>query len=347
MDSLHISWRGGAGVGKRTQLLQALRQIASLRGVPFTVQKKFFAVQPNKGDGALETYATTNADDDEQASSTSEKNLLPYEFSYIHIGFDVARMSMQDKIYLRPILQRWGVGSQVLAGNQESASRILVFYNAHLLSTESIYLLHSLLEQCERDVSVWFTSELPVPYRLSDYFLEIPVEGKDYSLEEYKQRLQVDSLPTWKDVFRKKLLQWASIPTPTLSEIQDLRAFLYECLMRNLRWVDAVHLLMDVVLELPISEPKRLRALDVLARQEATAAGQTIPSYRIPLLWENMFLFLRDSLSHKEEDGERPPTPSYTESKTSLESPRTKVAPRETNTGRRSRVQKTNGSLTI
>ena len=157
MDTLHISWRGGPGVGKRTQLLKALQQIATLRGVPFTVQKKFFQVAPNKGDGAMETYATST-EDEETTAAASEKNMLPYEFSYIHIGFDVARMSMQDKIYLRPILQRWGVGSQVLSGNQETASRILVFYNEHLLSTESIFLLHSLLEQCERDVSVWFTS---------------------------------------------------------------------------------------------------------------------------------------------------------------------------------------------
>lgn len=342
MDSLHISWRGQAGVGKRTQLLAALERIAELRGVPFSIQKKFFQVQPNKGDGAIETYAT-NTEEEETSAAASDKNLLPYEFSYIHIGFDVARMSMQDKIYLRPILSRWGVGSQVLAGRQGSASRILVFYNAHLLSTESIYLLHSLLEECERDVSLWFTSELPVPYRLADYFLEIPVEGSDYSLETYKRQFQVDFLPTWRDVFSKKLMEWAQTLQPVLADTTDIRAFLYECLMRNLRWVDAIHILMDIVLELPIPETKRLRAMDVLARQEATAAGQTIPSYRIPLLWENMFLFLRESLSHKEEDGE-PPTPSTpSESKPSVEAARTKVASRETNTGRRPRVQKANG----
>lgn len=347
MDSLHISWRGLPGSGKRTQLLKGLERVAESRGIPFSITKKFFQVQPNRGDGAVETYATAT-EEEETTAVASEKNMLPYEFSYVHIGFDVARMSMQDKIYLRPILQRWGVGSQVLAGRQSSASRILVFYNAHLLSTESIYLLHSLLEQCERDVSVWFTSEMPVPYRLSDYFLEIPVEGIDYSLEHYKKQTAVEFLPTWNDVFRKKLREWMRIShKPLLSETNEIRAFLYECLMRNLRWVDAIHILLMILLEIQMPEPMRLRAIDVLARQEATAAGQTIPSYRIPLLWENMFLFLRDSLSHREEDGE-PLSPSDgNECKVSVGNTRAKVVTRETNTGRRPRVQKANGVQSI
>ena len=347
MDSLHISWRGGPGSGKRTQLLRGLERVADSRGIPFSITKKFFQVQPNRGDGAIETYATAT-EEEETTAVASEKNMLSYEFSYVHIGFDVARMSMQDKIYLRPILQRWGVGSQVLAGKQDSASRILVFYNAHLLSTESIYLLHSLLEQSERDISIWFTSEMPVPYRLSDYFLEIPVEGSDYSLEHYTQQYKVEKLPTWNDVFRKKLTEWMSSKNPPLlNETNEVRAFLYECLMRNLRGVDAVHTLMNIVMTLPMPEPKRLRAMDVLARQEATAPGQTIPSYRIPLLWESMFLFLRDSLSPKEGDGE-PLSPSDgNECKTTSGPPRTKVAVRETNGGRRARVSKASGKESV
>lgn len=347
MDSLHISWRGGPGVGKRTQLVRGLERVADSRGIPFSITKKFFQVQPNRGDGAIETYATST-EDEETATVASEKNMLPYEFSYVHIGFDVARMSMQDKIYLRPILQRWGVGSQVLAGKQDSASRILVFYNAHLLSTESIYLLHSLLEQSERDISIWFTSEMPVPYRLSDYFLEIPVSGQDYCLDQYKEQYQVASLPTWNDVFRKKITEWMEIKrAPLLSETTEVRAFLYECLMRNLRWVDAVHILMNLLLTMPMPETKRLRAMDVLSRQEATAPGQTIPSYRIPLLWENLFLFLRDSLSPKQEDGE-PLSPSDgPECKIASGTPRAKVAVREPNTGRRARVSKANSKESV
>jgi hypothetical protein len=294
MDSLNISWRGGSGTGKRTQLVRGLEQIARIRGIPFTLQKRLFHVQNSKGDG---TEISTTADEDDDVGSVTEKNALPYEFSYIHVGFDIARMSMQDKIYLRPILQRWGIGSQVLAGNQGRGSRILVFYHAHLLSTESCFLLHSLLEECGRDVSVWFTSEMPIPLRLSDYFLEVPVSGRDQALEKYKMSMSVPNLPTWADIFRLKLLDWSRKGPPILSETTQIRAFLYECLMRNLRWVEAIHIILDVLLTLPIPEEKRLKALDVLARQEATAAGQTIPSYRIPLLWEMMFLNLRESLS--------------------------------------------------
>lgn len=282
------------GTGKRTQLIQGLEKIARIRGIPFTIQKKLFHVQNSKGDG---TEISTTADEEDDSGPISEKNAIPYEFSYIHVGFDIARMSMQDKIYLRPIIQRWGTGSQVMAGNQGRGSRIIVFYHAHLLSTESCFLLHSLLEECGRDVSIWFTTEQLVPQRLSDYFLEIPMNGPDRALESYKTALSQTTLPTWTDIFRLKLLDWSSRGPPVLSETTQIRAFLYECLMRNLRWVEAIHILLDVILTLPISDEKRLKAFNVLARQEATAAGQTIPSYRIPLLWEMMFLNLRESLS--------------------------------------------------
>lgn len=340
MDSLNISWRGQSGTGKRTQLVHGLQQIARLRGMPFTIQKKLFHVQNSKGDG---TEISTTAEEEDDAGPTSEKNAIPYEFSYIHVGFDIARMSMQDKIYLRPILQRWGTGSQVLAGHQGRGSRIIVFYHAHLLSTESCFLLHSLLEECGRDVSVWFTSEMPIPVRLNDYFLEIPVGGGDRALENYKLSLENTLLPTWADIFRLKLLHWSSLGPPVLSETTQIRAFLYECLMRNLRWVEAIHILLDVLLLLPISEEKRLRALDVLARQEATAAGQTIPSYRIPLLWEMMFLNLRESLSSATiENG--PSSPRMCDpSPSPVPIAAVTVAKRQSAVKRRGGVQKTDG----
>ena len=79
MDSLNISWRGQSGTGKRTQLVQGLQQIARLRGMPFTIQKKLFHVQNSKGDG---TEIYTTADEEDDAGPTSEKNAIPYEFSY-------------------------------------------------------------------------------------------------------------------------------------------------------------------------------------------------------------------------------------------------------------------------
>ena len=165
MDSLNICWRGQTRSGKKRQLHKALENLAALRGIPFSItMKQFYTQGLGKADGNQISTTVEETHDDEGGS---EKDSIPYEFSLLHIGFDIARMSMQDKIYLKPILQRWGVGSQVLTGNQERASRILVFYHAHLFSTESYFLLHSLLENNYGDVSIWLTSELPIAERLS------------------------------------------------------------------------------------------------------------------------------------------------------------------------------------
>jgi hypothetical protein len=288
MDALNLSWRGQPHSGKRTALHSALRRLAESRGVPFSIQTKQFFTGGVKADT---TQISTTADD-EGDEGGSDKDCFPYEFSYVHVGFDISRMSMQDKIYLKPILQRWSVGSQVLTGHQERASRILVFYHAHLFSTESYFLLHSLLENNFGDVSIWMTSELPVAERLADYFIEIPVA-----------KTLVSSGPTWHQIFEKTLTTWSQKDYPKLSDTMAIRSFLYELLMRNLRWTDCVHYLLDVALSIPLDKSKRNKVLEILAKQEATAAGQTIPSYRIPLLWEALFLELREALSQPKVDG--------------------------------------------
>ncbi len=287
MDSLNICWRGQTRSGKKRQLHKALENLAALRGIPFSItMKQFYTQGLGKADGNQISTTVEETHDDEGGS---EKDSIPYEFSLLHIGFDIARMSMQDKIYLKPILQRWGVGSQVLTGNQERASRILVFYHAHLFSTESYFLLHSLLENNYGDVSIWLTSELPIAERLSDYFIEIPVEAPT--------TICTLPNPSWFDIFRSILTKWSRKPYPKLQETNEIRALLYELLMRNLRWTDCIHYLLDVLLELPLDSTKRRDVLKILAAQEATAAGQTIPSYRIPLLWERLFLSIRQAIS--------------------------------------------------
>ena len=291
MDGLNISWRGQPHSGKRTALHAALQQLAVIRGLPFSIQmKQFFTGGASKSDT---NQISTTAEDDGNDEAGSEKDSFPYEFSLLHIGFDIARMSMQDKIYLKPILQRWSTGSQVLAGNQGRASRILVFYHAHLFSTESYFLLHSLLENNFGDVSIWITSELPVAERLSDYFIEIPVS----------MRSLIAGRPSWSMVFEKMLQTWSQKPFPLLSDTTEIRNFLYELLMRNLRWTDCVHYLLDAVFHLPLDLEKKKKLFAILAKQEATAAGQTIPSYRIPLLWEALFLEIREAVSQPRIDG--------------------------------------------
>ena len=71
--------------------------------------------------------------------------------------------------------------------------------------------------------------------------------------------------------------------------------------MRNLRWVEATHFLLDVVLKHPeLTDEQRMGAVKALAACEATAGGYTIPSYRIPILWENLFIQLRANFYLKE-----------------------------------------------
>lgn len=294
MDKLNLCWRGQPSSGKRTQLHQALANIAAQRGVPFQPQTRlFYTSASGKNDaGAI----STTAEDEGREENVSEKDALPYEFSFVHIGFDISRMSMQDKIYLKPILQKWGSGSQVLSGSYGHVSKILVFYHAHLFSTESCFLLHGLLEDSYGDVSVWFTSELPVPLRLQDYFYEVPV----------KRGFATSTLPSWYTLFWKLFQDWTQLGKPKLSETHTLREFIYNLLMRNLRWTDCVHTLLDVACVYPLAETKRAAVLRILAKQEATSAGQTIPSYRIPLLWESLFLELRVALSKESLDGARP-----------------------------------------
>lgn len=321
MDSLHLCWRGAGGSGKRQELHRHLQKIAAERGVPFVVSQRLFQVNPS----------TSGQGDDEEGSTSADKNSLPYEFSYIHLGFDIARMSMQDKILLRPILQKLGSGAQVLAGNQKSAHRILVFYHAHLLSTESCYLLHGLLEEAS-GMSLWMTSELPIPNRLADYFLEIPVAGGDRAL----QSLGNPCPPSWKDIFLKVFGKWKKQEAPKISETTEVRDLVYEILMRNLRWVECVHILLDVFLEMELPMEQRSLLLGILASQEATAAGQTIPSYRIPLLWEALFLRLREALSPPKLDGNKssPDTGRITEGSRKSSSRARGVAKGSANNGR-------------
>lgn len=280
-----------AGAGKKARLHEALAALAAVRGLPFTIQMRSLAADAGPVGNVTEAGATEEGAGPDDA----ESGQFQYEYSLVHIGLDIARMSMQDKHILRPVLTRLGQGSQVMAGDQGRGSRILVLYHAHLLSSESVLLVQACLEQNEGDLSIWITSELPVPQRIRDWFIEIPVAGKDHSFEAYCGQRQ---LANWPTVFRSLLDKWLAAPAPVLYDLKEVKAVVYDMLMRNLRWVEVVHFLLDVVLEHPgLSPQKRKAAVGALAACEATAGGYTIPSYRIPILWESLFLQLRSICS--------------------------------------------------
>jgi len=316
MDSLCLSWRGNPGTGKRAQLLQHLQLVARGRQLPFSLHTKFLQI----GSATAGSTGEVDEADETTGERTTEAGQFSYESSVVHVGFDVSRMSMQDKNILRPVFLRLGQGSQVLAGPQGHGSRILVLYHAHLLSTESILLLQAALEQNDGDLSVWMTSEIPIPVRVRDWFVEIPVKGGDSSargralstdgstgdrqFELYKQKVLAvgdqDHLADWPDVFVRLFSKWLKQGNgkPTLDDVPAIKSFVYELLMRNLRWTECVHFVLDAVIMMPgLSTEQRQKALDVVAKCEGTGGGQTLPSYRIPILWESLFLQLRSAIS--------------------------------------------------
>jgi hypothetical protein len=270
-----------AGTGKR-QLLQAeLKKLAGARKVSYTIQMKNI-------NGSSSTEQT-----EEEADETGQ---IQYEYSLVHIGFDVARMSMQDKQFLRPVFASLGKGSHVLVGEKGHSARILVLYHAHLLSSESIILLQSCLEQNEQDISVWMTSEFPVAQRIRDWFVEIPVAGTDIAYDLYISKSN-GATANWPKVFTALFENWVNSPPPTIADVKYIKHFVYELLMRNYRWIEVVHCILDVIISHPsLTETQRLKCLDVLAKCEATATGYTIPSYRIPIIWESLFVQIRNVL---------------------------------------------------
>ena len=297
MDSLCLSWRGNPGTGKRTHLLQHLQLVAKGRQLPFSLHTKFLQI----GSATAGSTGEVDEADETTGERTTEAGQFSYESSVVHVGFDVSRMSMQDKNILRPVFLRLGQGSQVLAGPQGHGSRILVLYHAHLLSTESILLLQAALEQNDGDLSVWMTSEIPVPVRVRDWFVEVPVKGVDRQFALYKQKVFSDEhLADWPDVFMRLFSKWLKQGNgkPTLDDVPAIKSFVYELLMRNLRWTECVHFVLDALIMMPgLSSDQRHKALDVVAKCEGTGGGQTLPSYRIPILWESLFLQLRSAIS--------------------------------------------------
>jgi hypothetical protein len=291
MDSLSLCWRGMAGTGKKTRLHEALQAIAVSRGLPFTTQMKPLVTGSANPTGDV---AEAGATEEGAGPGEAEAGQFLYESSLVHMGLDIARMSMQDKHILRPVLTKLGQGSHVLSGEKGRGSRILVLYHAHLLSSESVLLLQACLEQNEGDLSIWVTSELPVPQRIRDWFVEIPVGGTDMAFEKYVGAIGGEGPKDWPDIFKAILDKWRASPPPHLQEVKEIKAIVYEMLMRNLRWVEVAHFLLDaILLHKGITEDQRKRAIGALASCEATGGGYTIPSYRIPILWESLFLQLR------------------------------------------------------
>jgi hypothetical protein len=284
---LSICWRGPPGSGKRTALQQQLALWCKSLGQHYILKKQFWDAPLHNGDASEE-------------EGEGEKALLPMEVSMTHWGFDVARMSLQDKQYVKSILQRWGRGSQVLAPTH--SKRCLVFYHAHLLSSESMLFLQAFLEENHQDTVLWLTSEYPLPSRLADWCVEIPVHsnGKDLTLEILKRNASTQalsgSLVTLEEEIVAVYNTWLTTPA-TLSDVKKIRALVYGFLHRNIRWTDGFHQLMFALDCIPLTQSQKTELAKICVSQPFTGPGQTVPSYRIPILWENYLLLIRNALS--------------------------------------------------
>jgi len=297
MDELSVCFRGPRGSGKRTILLEQLESICKKRGFPWMLQNKLWTLETPR-----ESDLPSGEDDDDGEITHAKGTVLPYESSPVHIGFDVARMSMQDKIYLQTILEKLGSGTEVLIGKKKKlTARILVLYHGQYLSQESILLLHSALEKSNGNLLLWITAEESPPFDLQDLFLVIPVSGPDRKLEKFLA--DHPNIPHGKDGqswFDHVCQMWMN-KSWNLDRVDEIREFVYACLLRNIRWQDMVSYWIDSLLKYSDAMgPVRYRsALAAICNAEATGSGQTMPSYRLPLAWESIFMNIAKGLAMK------------------------------------------------
>lgn len=293
MDDLHFVWLGGRGVGKKTALHKALQQVANDRGVQFQVRKGLWSTETNKK-LARDSQVTQPTEDEIETPQQGEG--IPYEMSLVHIGFDIARMSMQDKNYIASLLERLGYGTEVAVGKKKTiVKRILVFYHAHLLSQDSVLQLQMALEQHEGSLVIWCTSELPLPFELSDWFMEVPISGNDMILEALREKYGSHCMD-WSQYFKALVADWSK-KSMSLERVQEVRDWVYYCLQRNLRWQEVNQYLMDATLESNLPMKTKSAVMDILSEQPTTGAGRTLPSYRIPIAWEALGLGVASALS--------------------------------------------------
>lgn len=272
------AWRGPSGCGKRTHLLRYLQRQAEQYSIPFQMkQDTWYLNKP-----------TASADPDDDDESGAGKS-IPYEESPLHLGFDVARMSMSDKVFLQSILSRWTGQQDLCLIRSAVKTRYLVLYHAHLLTDESVLQLQECLEQYE-GFAILLTAELPLCNRLRDFCFEIPVTGEDHLLHAYNKEQRYTQQNVWHEFFQTTLDKW-SITKADMPFVTELRNWIYTCLQRNLRWTDMIMYWLDAIYKTAWLTPqKRTRLLDILWRAESGAGWTLVTSYRIPVMWEHVQL---------------------------------------------------------
>jgi hypothetical protein len=282
------AWRGTRGVGKRTQLLDFLKVQAHKSGYNFQIKL---------GTWYLNKQSPAGGDPDEDDEEGTGKS-IPFEESPIHLGFDVARMSMSDKVFLQSILTRWTGQNDVCLMGSNIKTRYLVLYHAHFLTDESVLQLQECLEQYPT-FAILLTTELPVCSRLRDFCMEIPVttsiEQSDLLLDIYTKEKGLPQKDVWLEFFKKTINDWSS--SWDIQKVADIRNWIYICLQRNLRWTDVIMYWIEAIYETEWITPNvRHKLLDILWEAESSAGWVLLTSYRIPILWEHVHLKLAKTM---------------------------------------------------
>jgi len=286
-ENLNLAWIGPPGSGKKTAIQDALKTIATTYQIPYQSQKKYWKLQPDKTEG---NGASSNASEEKEEDTPTG---LPYECSTLHFAFDMYRMSMKDKIYLGSILDRWTNSQNLLLADKgaQAPPRILVLYHAHVMSDESLLLIHHAVESLEGNILIWLTSEEPLPPRLGDSFFTVPVGGEDRLGKAVQAGSHLATHDVWLDWFRAKIKE-AREATLKIDTALTLRTWVYTCLQRNLRWQQLLYYWFSVLLEMSneLGKAKMRLLVEDILHLEATAGFSSLPSYRIPIAWEAFFL---------------------------------------------------------
>ena len=274
------AWRGSSGCGKKTELLNYIRKQGKNIGIDLEIKTSVWFLNKQ----------TNNADPDEEDDEISGKS-IPYEESQLHLGFDVARMSMSDKVFLQSILTRWTGQQDVCLISSMIQTRYLVLYHAHFLTDESVLQLQECLEQYPT-FTILLTTELPLCGRLRDFCFEIPVNGKDNLLDKYTKSLNITEKDVWLEFFKETLEDWSKKEGSAIL-ITEIRNWIYICLQRNLRWTDVIMYWIIAIYETEWMTPKmKSDVLDILWKAESSSGWVLVTSYRIPILWEHVHLQL-------------------------------------------------------
>jgi hypothetical protein len=290
MQSCSYAWRGTRGAGKRKKLLDFLRKQADKSNVIFEIKENTWYLNKQVMGG----------DPDDDDDETAGKH-IPYEESNVHLGFDVARMSMSDKVFLQSILTRWTGQQDVCLMGAEIRTRYLVLYHAHYLTDESVLQLQECLEQYPA-FTVLLTTELPLCGRLRDFCMEIPVKAeKDTLLIEYSNKIGIPEKDVWLEFFKKTLNDWSN--SWEIDKVADIRNWVYICLQRNLRWTDVIMYWIEAIYESEWITPiMKQKLLEILWNAESSAGWVLVTSYRIPILWEHVHLkFAKQLYTYKKE----------------------------------------------